>query len=82
MRHRIPVGTEIYPFSSDSGEIGPGRQTTVEVVFSDGEIMKTLSRPDPAGGPEARFYQLSLGENPSQYDAYLVRTQDVEVARD
>ncbi len=35
MSHRIPIGTEIFPYSSESGEVGIGRLTTVEVELDD-----------------------------------------------
>ncbi len=35
MSYRIPIGTSIFPYSSESGEVGIGRLTTVEVEPED-----------------------------------------------
>ena len=78
MSHRIPIGTEIFPYSSESGEVGIGRLTTVEVEPED--TAQRLTLPDPVTGERAGFFCLPLGENPSAYDCYLVRGRDVEPA--
>ena len=78
MSFRIPIGTEIFPYSSESGEVGIGRLTTVEVEPDD--TAQRLTLPDPVTGDEADFFCLPLRENPSAYDHYLVRARDVEPA--
>ncbi len=44
MSYRIPIGTEVFPYASESGEVGIGRLTTVEVAPED-----TAQRADAAG---------------------------------
>jgi len=74
MRRVVPVGTEIFPYSSESGEVGIGRLITVEL---DAEDPLELTLPDSATGEPTDFYCLPLGANPTAYDCYLVRVQDV-----
>ncbi len=78
MSRRVPVGTEIFPYSSESGDVGIGRLITMEL---DAEDPLELTLPDPATGEPADFYCLPLGENPTAYDSYLVRARDVEPAQ-
>jgi len=78
MSRKVPVGTEIFPYSSDSGEVGIGRLITMEL---DAEDPLVLTLPDPATGEPADFYCLPLGENPTAYDSYLVRVKDVTDAK-
>jgi len=73
----VPVGTEIFPYSSESGAVGIGRLITMELAAED---PLELTLPDPATGKPADFYCLPLGENPTTYDSYLVRARDVEPA--
>ena len=75
MSRRVPIGTEIFPYSSDSGEVGIGRLTTVELEPED--TAQRLTLPDPVTGERAEFLCLLLGENPTPYDSYLVRVGDV-----
>ena len=35
MSYRIPIGTEVFPYSSESGEVAIGRLTTVELEPED-----------------------------------------------
>ncbi len=78
MSYRILIGTEIFPYSSESGEVGIARLTTVEVEPED--TAQRLTLPDPVTGERAEFFCLPLGENPTAYDGYLVRARDVEPA--
>ena len=73
LRCKIPLGTEIFPYATGSASVGPGRLTTIEVVFEPVEVLERLSMPDPATDEPGTFIRLSLGENPSRYDSYLVR---------
>ena len=45
MSYRIPTGTEIFPYASESGEVGIGRLTTVELEPEDTAQRLTLSDP-------------------------------------
>ena len=63
MSYRIPIGTEIFPYSSESGGVGIGRLTTVEVELDD--TAQRLTLPDPVTGEHAEFFCLPLGENPT-----------------
>ncbi len=76
MSYRIPIGTQIFPYSSESGEVGIGRLTTVEVELDD--TAQRLTLPAHVTGERAEFLCLPLGENPTAYDRYLVRARDVE----
>ncbi len=78
MSYRIPIGTEIFPYASESGGVGIGHLTRVELEPEDAAQRLTL--PDPVTGEGAEFLCLPLGENPSAYDCYLVRARDVEPA--
>ena len=78
MSYRIPIGTEIFPYSSESGGVGIGRLTTVEVELDD--TAQRLTLPDPVTGERTEFFCLPLGKNPTAYDSYLVLARDVEPA--
>ncbi len=78
MSYRIPIGTEIFPYSSESGGVGIGRLTTVEEELDDPAQRLTL--PDPVTGERTEFFCLPLGKNPTAYDSYLVLARDVEPA--
>ncbi len=74
---KIPLGTEIFPYSTETSNAGPGNLTTVEVTFRPSDILERLSRNDPVTNGAVDFIRLTLGENPSAYDSYLVRRSDV-----
>ncbi len=78
MSYRIPIGTESFPYSSESDEVGVGRLATVELEPED--TAQRLTLPDPVTGERAEFFCLPLGENPTAYDRCLVRARDVEPA--
>ena len=79
MTYCIPLGTEITPFVSSTRQRGVPRLTTIEVLFEDDEIIARIqSELTPAEDRKA-FYCLSLGENPSAFDSYLVQIEKVEV---
>ena len=53
MSFSIPIGTEIFPYSSESGEVGIGRLTTVELEPEDTAQRLTLPDPSPASAPSS-----------------------------
>ncbi len=77
MRYCIPIGTEIFPYSREKRLAGPGRLTTDQVTFERSDELERVSRPDPDTNRTVQFICLSLSENPSRYDSYLVRVSGV-----
>ncbi len=55
MSYRIPIGTEVFPYASESGDVGIGRLTTVEVELED-----TAQRADAAGSRHRRARRVLL----------------------
>lgn len=78
MAYHIPLGTEIIPYASASDQTGWARQTSIAVSFEAAEVLETLSRIHPVSGERVSFYRLSLGDNPSMFDSYLVAVTAVE----
>ncbi len=74
MRYRLPIGSEIIPFATKSGQQGGVVQTTVVVDFEEKDILQRLHQ--QIQGVEIEFMCLSLGENPSPFDSYLFKATD------
>ncbi len=77
MRHRIPIGTQIVPYTRQAGSSGEARLTTVDVVFEREDILDRIVETDPGTYTEATFLCLPLDDNRSEFDSYLVRASDV-----
>jgi len=77
MSYQISLGTTIFPYNSKDGTIGFARDTTIEVEFEENEIMERLNIRDPENDEFTDFIGLSLGTNPSDYDLYLVRKDQI-----
>ena len=77
MPYKIPLGTEIFPHDSKSGQTGISQLTTVEIEFGQSDVLDTVSITDPANGQPVECIRLALGENPTHYDSYLVRVGSV-----
>ncbi|MEO1051087.1 MAG: hypothetical protein AAFX87_10685 [Bacteroidota bacterium] len=73
----IPLNTEIIPYSTKTGQSGVARLTTVEVDFNEEEILEKVSLKVTQNEIKEELYCLSLGENPTKYDSYLVRVKDL-----
>jgi hypothetical protein len=77
MKYRLPLGTQIAPFSSDTGKLGAPVMTTILAEFQESEIVKRVQM--MKDGVEAEYFCLPLGPNPSEFDSYLVRASDAEL---
>ena len=80
MKYRIPIGTQIAPFSSDTGKIGTPVVTTISAEFRESEILKRMQMTNK--GVETEYLCLPLGPNPSEFDSFLVRSAAAEPLED
>ena len=78
MPYRIPIGTPVVPFASRKKQMGSTRMSTAEAVFETGEILDQPEVTDPTTGLTKNYYRLALGDNPTDFDSYLVETGKVE----
>lgn len=80
MHYLIPIGTPIFPYASKSGQIGMQRLTSIELLLEASELTVCLEL-DPLGeGQTTSFYALSLDPNPSVFNSYVVRVDDLKPA--
>ena len=77
MKYRLPVSSEIIPYSTQSKHTGGSVLSSVEVDFDEMDILSRVSR--RVHGEEIEYICLSLGENPSTFDSYLCKVIDVEL---
>lgn len=78
MSYRVPLGTEIIPYASASGQTGWARLTSILVTFEQSDVLETCILAHPSSDTPTAFYRLSLGDNPSIFDSYLVAVDAVE----
>ena len=69
----LKPGSEILPYCSETNETGTSRLSSIEVVFEDADILEVVT----LEGKE--YLKLSLGENPTQYDSYLIDKELLEL---
>lgn len=67
----LRTGSPIIPYSTETKETGTSRLTSIEVEIEDEEILDVIILDDK------RYLKLSLGDNPSKYDSYLVNEEDL-----
>lgn len=77
MNYFIPIGTDFFPYDSDKHQAGVGRKTTLEIEFEMFDILDTLHIENPDSGDREVFYLLSLDQNSSSFDSYIVAVDAV-----
>jgi hypothetical protein len=68
----LPVGSEITPFSTASGERGNPQPSTVKVTFSEDQEYQPVAYPTGE-----RYFCFPLPANPTAFDSYLCRVEDL-----
>ena len=79
MSFRIPVGSEIIPYSSKTGQRGMPRLTSIEVHFMEKDILEKIELENDDNQSTQSYCCLSLGENPSPFDCYLIAENSLEI---
>ncbi len=77
MNYCLFLGTAIRPYARATGQVGMSRLTTIKVSLTAEDLTQTLQLADAEGEPLHTYYCLPLDPNPSPFDCYLVRVDDV-----
>lgn len=77
MKYYIPLGTSIRPYASKTKTAGMSRLTSIEVDLEASDLEETIQLVDLEHDELRDYYCLPLDPNPSPFDSYLVKVEDV-----
>lgn len=75
--YRVVPGLEIWPYNTEEKQMGMAWETSTSYEIPPEDILEELALTLPNETEETAIFRLSLGENPSPYDCYLIRKKDV-----
>jgi len=79
--YHIPKETEIIPYVTKEKRAGTPWLSSIDVDFDEKEILERLNYENHDNKKVNQYLRLSLGENPSPYDSYLVETSKVNQSK-
>ena len=77
MTFHLPVNTWIIPFDSQGNTLGTPYYSSVALDFTEEDILEKLDLEILPGEGVRPYFRLSLGENPTKFDSYLVEVDEV-----